>query len=128
MHMPVVLLHMRKEKDMRISLVVAICTAMLIPGTYLMEAQPPQAAAPSGPGLTLTTTAFADGSEIPKKYTQADPNPVSPKLEWSNVPPNTTSFVLIMHDPDVAPQKKTEDILHWMAFNIPGTARELSEG
>jgi Raf kinase inhibitor-like YbhB/YbcL family protein len=38
------------------------------------------------------------------------------------------TFVLIMHDPDTAPQKKSEDILHWMAFNIPGTARELAEG
>lgn len=113
---------------MRATLEIAICTALLMLGTYGMLAQPPQAAAPPGPGLTLTTTAFADGSEIPKKFTQADPNPVSPKLQWSNVPPDTASFVLIMHDPDVAPQKKTEDILHWMAFNIPGNARELSEG
>lgn len=113
---------------MRVTLVIAICTSMSIPGTQVIGAQPPQGAAVPGPGLTLTTTAFADGSEIPKKYTQADPNPVSPKLEWSSVPPNTVSFALIMHDPDVAPQKKTEDILHWMAFNIPGAARELSEG
>jgi Raf kinase inhibitor-like YbhB/YbcL family protein len=86
------------------------------------------AQAPAGPGLTLTTTAFADGAEIPKKFTQSDPNAVSPKLEWTNVPPNTVSFALIFHDPDVAIQKKTEDVLHWMAFNIPGTARELPEG
>ena len=84
--------------------------------------------APPRPGLTLTTTAFADGAEIPGKYTQSDPSPVSPKLEWTNVPPNTVSFVLIMHDPDVAIQRKTDDVLHWMAFNIPGTARELPEG
>jgi Raf kinase inhibitor-like YbhB/YbcL family protein len=83
---------------------------------------------PAGPGFTLTTTAFSDGAEIPTRYTQADPNPVSPTLEWSNVPANTASFVLILHDPDTAPQKKTEDILHWMMFNIPGTSRELPEG
>lgn len=84
--------------------------------------------APAGPGLTLTTPAFADGSEIPPKYTQSDPNPVSPKLEWTNVPANTVTFALILHDPDVAIQRKTEDVLHWMIFNIPGTARELPEG
>src|SRR5205823_10649560 len=84
--------------------------------------------APAGPGLTLTTTAFADGAEIPAKYTQSDPKPVSPKLQWTNVPANTVSFALIMHDPDVAIQRTTEDVLHWMAFNIPGTARELPEG
>jgi len=83
---------------------------------------------PPRPGLTLTTPAFADGAEIPKKFTQSDPSPVSPKLEWTNVPPGTVSFALIFHDPDVAIQKKVEDVLHWMAFNIPGDAHELPEG
>jgi Raf kinase inhibitor-like YbhB/YbcL family protein len=87
-----------------------------------------QKGGPPRPGLTLTTTAFADGGEIPNKYTQADPSPVSPKLEWTNVPANTVSFALILHDPDVALMKKTDDVLHWMIFNIPGTAHELSEG
>jgi Raf kinase inhibitor-like YbhB/YbcL family protein len=80
------------------------------------------------PGLTLTTAAFEDGGVIPNKYTQADPSPVSPKLEWSNVPPNTVSFVLYMHDPDVALRRTTEDMLHWILFNIPGDARSLAEG
>jgi hypothetical protein len=93
-----------------------------------LTAQDAAKKAPAGPGLTLTTTAFADGAEIPAKYTQSDPKPVSPKLQWTNVPPNTVSFVLIMHDPDVALQRKTDDVLHWLAFNIPGAARELAEG
>jgi Raf kinase inhibitor-like YbhB/YbcL family protein len=80
------------------------------------------------PGLTITTPAFDDGAVIPAKYTQADPSPVSPKLDWTNVPPNTVSFVLYMHDPDVALQKKTEDMVHWIIFNIPGEARSLPEG
>ena len=54
--------------------------------------------------------------------------PVSPKLEWTNVPANTESFVLIMHDPDNALNKGTDDVLHWMTFNIPGTARGLAGG
>jgi Raf kinase inhibitor-like YbhB/YbcL family protein len=82
---------------------------------------------PAVPGLALTTTAFADGGEIPTKYTSADPNGVSPKLEWTNVPAGTVTFALILHDPDVALQKNTDDVLHWMAFNIPGTAKELPE-
>jgi Raf kinase inhibitor-like YbhB/YbcL family protein len=82
---------------------------------------------PALPGLALTTTAFADGAEIPTKYTSADPNGVSPKLEWTNVPAGTVTFALILHDPDVALQKNTDDVLHWMAFNIPGTAKELPE-
>src|SRR5580704_18821361 len=83
---------------------------------------------PAGPGLTLTSPDFEDGAVIPNKFTQADPNPVSPKLEWKNVPAGTVSFVLLMHDPDVAMGKKTDDVTHWMAFNIPGTATELTGG
>ncbi len=82
---------------------------------------------PAGPGLTLTTTAFADGGEIPTKYTSADPNGVSPKLDWTNVPAGTVTFALILHDPDVALQRNTDDVLHWMVFNIPGTATGLPE-
>jgi Raf kinase inhibitor-like YbhB/YbcL family protein len=83
---------------------------------------------PPGPGLTLTTTGFEDGGIVPNKYSQADPNPVSPPLQWSHVPAGTVSFVLLMHDPDTALQKKLGDVTHWMAFNIPGTATSLPEG
>src|SRR6202451_3658992 len=76
------------------------------------------------PGLTLTTPAFDDGGIIPNKYSQADPNPVSPKLEWSHVPAGTVTFVLLMHDPDVAMGKKTDDVTHWMGFHIPGTGTD----
>ena len=80
---------------------------------------------PAGPGLTLSSPDFQDGGIIPNKYTQAEANPVSPKLEWTNVPPNTVSFVLYMHDPDTAGQRKIDDTLHWLILNIPGTAKEL---
>ncbi len=106
---------------MRITLALSIFAGLIL----AQDKTPPP---PPRPGLTLTTSAFADGAEIPAKYTQSDPNPISPKLDWTNVPANTVSFVLIMHDPDVAIQKKIEDVLHWMAFNIPGTAQGLPEG
>jgi Raf kinase inhibitor-like YbhB/YbcL family protein len=83
---------------------------------------------PAAPGLALSSPDFEDGAVIPNKFTQADQNPVSPKLEWKNVPAGTQSFVLLMHDPDVAMAKKTDDVTHWMAFNIPGTATELAGG
>ena len=84
--------------------------------------------APKGPGMALTTPDFQDGGVIPGKYTQDVAMPVSPTLEWTNVPMNTESFVLIMHDPDNALNKGTGDVLHWMVFNIPGTARSLTGG
>lgn len=82
---------------------------------------------PKGPGMALSSPDFEDGGVIPDKYTQAVPNPISPTLDWTNVPPGTKSFVLIMHDPDAALNKSPEDVLHWMAFNIPGSARSLSQ-
>lgn len=86
------------------------------------------APAPARPGLTLTTPAFEDGGIIPDKYSRAVENPVSPKLTWTNVPEGTVSFALILHDPDTSLQRSTNEVLHWMIFNIPGAARELPEG
>jgi Raf kinase inhibitor-like YbhB/YbcL family protein len=84
--------------------------------------------APKGPGMALSSPDFQDGGIIPDKFTQAVPMPVSPRLEWTNVPEGTQSFVLIMHDPDNALNKGTDDVLHWIMFNIPGTARSLAGG
>jgi Raf kinase inhibitor-like YbhB/YbcL family protein len=92
------------------------------------KAQP--ARPPAGPGLTLSTAAFDDGGIIPNKYSMAaTPGPgVSPALQWTNVPAGTVSFALIVHDPDTALRKSPEDVMHWMIFNIPGTAQGLPEG
>lgn len=81
-----------------------------------------------GPGLTLTSPGFEDGGIIPPKFTALNPDPVSPKLEWTNVPATAAAFVLIMHDPDTARLGRIEDVLHWLVINIPGAVRELPEG
>ena len=105
---------------------ITMCTILLASGTLPALAQDKKAA--PRPGLTLTTSAWPDGGEIPQKYTQSVPNPVSPKLEWTNVPSGTVAFVLHMHDPEVAMQKSTNDMLHWMVLNIPAEKHELAEG
>ena len=114
---------------MRLKQLLTICAilAISITASAPAKAQAPQAAAPAVPGLTLTSPAFEDGSIIPSKFTQSVTDFISPNLQWTNVPPNTVSFVLIAHDPDVAIEKKIGDVLHWMAFNIPGTASGLPE-
>src|ERR1700674_2188247 len=108
---------------MRIAYAFGICTVLV----GVAVAQDAAKKAPAGPGLTLTTPAFADGAEIPARFTQSDPKTVSPRLQWHNIPPKTVSFALIMHDPDVAVQRKTDDVLHWLVFNIPMSARERAE-
>jgi hypothetical protein len=82
---------------------------------------------PPPPAMRLTTTAFPDGTMIPARFTQ-EGDQTSPALTWTNTPPGTQSFVLHMHDPDVARNKTTDDQLHWIVWNIPGTATGLPEG
>ena len=85
---------------------------------------------PATPPLIMTTAAWEDGGVIPDKYTMAaGANAVSPKLYWSQVPPGTQSFVLLMHDPEPVLAKGSKmDITHWLVWNIPGTSTGLPEG
>ena len=53
---------------------------------------------------------------------------ISPALSWTNAPENAASFVLIMHDVDAATGNGTDDVLHWMLWNIPPTTKALAEG
>ena len=77
--------------------------------------------------LSLTSTAWTDGAAVPARYTQAGVQ-VSPPLAWSNVPDDAVSFVLIARDADAAIGNGTDDMLHWMLWNIPKAARSLPEG
>ena len=69
--------------------------------------------------LTLTSTAFADGGEIPRRYT-CDGDDISPPLTWAGAPPDAKSLVLIVVDPDApdpaAPQRTWT---HWVLYNLP---------
>ena len=114
--------------------------AVAIAATTALSAQQPPAGGgqgragggrgPATPPLVMTTTAWEDGGVIPDKYTQAAGSTApSPKLEWSQVPPGTQSFVLLMHDPEPVLQKGSKmDITHWLVWNIPGTSTGLPEG
>jgi Raf kinase inhibitor-like YbhB/YbcL family protein len=83
--------------------------------------------------MTLTTTAFPDGGQIPVRFTQAAEGAApgegtSPALTWTNAPAGTQSFVLHMHDMELARNRTTDDQVHWLVWNIPGTASRLTEG
>ena len=72
--------------------------------------------------MKVTSKAFREGEMIPKQYTCEGAN-LSPQLAWGDVPEKTKSIALIVEDPD-APGKT---FIHWVAFNIPASARELPE-
>lgn len=72
--------------------------------------------------LTITSTAFAEGEMIPRKYT-CDGDDISPPLFWSGAPDTTQSFALICDDPD-APRGT---FVHWVIYNIPAGTMGLPE-
>jgi len=76
---------------------------------------------PSAP-LELKTAAFRPGGVIPQRFTCAGAD-MSPALSWTNPPPRTQSFVLIVDDPD-APAGTW---VHWVVYNLPAAARQLPE-
>ena len=76
--------------------------------------------------MTLTTAAWPDGGQIPLKHTQAGEE-ISPALTWSGAPDGVAGYVLVVHDADAAIGSGTDDILHWMLWNIPAASTGLSE-
>jgi Raf kinase inhibitor-like YbhB/YbcL family protein len=119
---------------------IVTTVALLIAAASTLGAQvtPPAPAGRGGGGgrgrgrrpmvvMTLTSPAFADGARIPERHSQAGRD-VSPALSWSGTPDSTASFVLIVHDLDAAIGNGTDDMLHWMVWNVPGAARSLAEG
>ena len=77
--------------------------------------------------LTLSSTAFTNGGEIPPKYT-CEGNDISPALEWTGAPDQTRSLALIVDDPD-APDPRAPKMtwVHWVLFNIPPDTTGLPE-
>ena len=73
--------------------------------------------------MRLRSTAFADGSTIPARFT-CDGEDLSPPLDWDNPPEGTRSFALLCDDPD-APAGVWR---HWAVYDIPRDRRGLQEG
>ena len=114
-----------------------VATMIVLAVASSISAQPPggqrAGGAPSGPPMTLTVSGFSDGGQVPVKFSQAAPGAApgegtSPAIAWTNTPAGTQSFVLHMHDMDVARNKTTDDQVHWVVWNIPATATGLPEG
>jgi len=77
--------------------------------------------------LTLRSTAFTNGGEIPSKYT-CEGEDISPPLEWEGVPEKTRSLVLIIDDPDAPdPEAPRMTWVHWVLYNIPPDSSGLPE-
>ena len=112
--------------------VVLLILAVAIPLAAQERGGQRAGAAPASPPMTMTVAGFPDGGQIPVKLSQAAPGVApgegtSPAISCANVPAGTQSFVLNMHDMDVARNKTTDDQAHWVVWNIPATAAGLPE-
>jgi Raf kinase inhibitor-like YbhB/YbcL family protein len=73
--------------------------------------------------MQLTSAEFQDGAEIPRRYASDGEN-ISPELSWKDAPPETKSFVLVVHDPD-APRE--HGFTHWVVYNIGPEVGHIEE-
>jgi hypothetical protein len=75
----------------------------------------------------LTSPAFDEGQEIPRRHT-CDGDDTSPPLAWSGTPEGTQSLVLIVDDPDAPdPAAPMRTWVHWVLYNLPPNAISLDE-
>ena len=116
------------------SAALALLFSGLLFVTTVQAQQPPAAGGPPAQGqprrglvpLLIESNAFADGGIVPDKYSFRGGN-TQPDFKISNAPAETQSFAIILHDIDVG-IGGPDDVLHWVAFNIPGTTKEIPEG
>jgi Raf kinase inhibitor-like YbhB/YbcL family protein len=72
--------------------------------------------------LLVTSSAFTSGKTMGDRYTQNGEN-MPPPLAWNRGPAGTQSYVVLAEDSGV---NRAEPIVHWIVYNIPGSARGLS--
>ena len=78
--------------------------------------------------LHITSPVFADGGEIPSKFT-CEGDDISPPLAFAGVPAGAKSLVLIVDDPDAPdPKAPKRTYVHWVLFDLPPDTREIVEG
>ena len=91
---------------------ISFCTALSVQAQNQME---------------LSSSSFAPNSSILKEqvYARCGGKNISPDLTWKNIPEDTKSFALIMHDPD-AP--RDGGFYHWLVINIPVDKTSMNKG
>jgi Raf kinase inhibitor-like YbhB/YbcL family protein len=78
--------------------------------------------------LKLTSPAFEYQGNIPAEYT-CDGKDISPELNWTGIPDEARSLVLIIDDPDAPdPAAPKMTWVHWVLYNLPISSIGLGKG
>jgi Raf kinase inhibitor-like YbhB/YbcL family protein len=132
---------------------ITTCTAIAVMSAIVMAQAPPAGAGgakggpgggggkggggrgPAGPVLSVTSSAFPDGGEIPMHFSgRGDSKSPAFEFHWfmgvmpAAAPDALKTYAIVFHDIENSTAKGTTDTLHWSAFNIPGTITTLPEG
>lgn len=82
--------------------------------------------------FALSSSSFEDNGKLAVKNAgddKSNPNCVgqniSPPLKWSNPPPGTRSYALILYDPE---GRAGLGVVHWVAYGIPASVTDFAEG
>jgi Raf kinase inhibitor-like YbhB/YbcL family protein len=119
----------RTQRHLLLTIAAASCAALAV------AQQPAAGKGTPRPVLSVTSTGWADGAEVPMHNAYRGDNK-SPAFEfhWSlantpaTAPESLQTYAVIFHDLENSSNKTTVDTLHWTAFNIPGSAKGLPEG
>jgi Raf kinase inhibitor-like YbhB/YbcL family protein len=122
MHHPPAQRHQPPGKSLQRLLPIGLALCTITAATLVFGAK-----GQSEASLQITSSAFAQGGAIPKRYT-CDGADRSPPLSWSGVPIGTKSLVLIVDDPDAPdPAAPRTTWVHWVLFNLPPESSGLEE-
>jgi Raf kinase inhibitor-like YbhB/YbcL family protein len=110
--------------SVRILLRLAVAVALVTVPTGCGEQRAPSARTPEAAmTMTVTSTAFSDGRDIPRRHT-CDGENLSPPLAFGAIPSGTRELALLVEDPD-AP---SGTFVHWVAWGIDPAKASLPEG
>ena len=104
----------------RARLVVALLCCLAAAGCADDPAADLHVEAPAS--VTVTSTAFDEGGEIPTRFT-CDGEEISPPLAWESTSGNPRAWALVVDDPD-APGGT---FVHWVVLDIPRGTRSVAE-
>lgn len=77
--------------------------------------------------MKINSPIFKHGEKIPSKYT-CDGKGVNPPLEFSGIPKDAKTLVLIVDDPDVPSFVRKDRMYdHWVVYDIPPDILEILE-